>query len=222
MRRSTSLLVAAIALAVTTLAIRSYLRLKEKYPNPVRSIRKTLYEMNGYDCEVERDGLPGPTDRDEEYRILSMLLRERTRSSGRLDSMIVISEEIDTGRGMVGTPGHPKCRETEAWADLAWKDRNCRFHGKDFRLGVPFVLLGPGEEKAIFRDGEGWTGFYERFPDSQGIWSLSRVGFSRRGDIAIVRIGCQAHLLSGYGSTLVLVRTREGWEVRGWRIRWVS
>ncbi|MBI4706223.1 MAG: hypothetical protein HY744_34435 [Deltaproteobacteria bacterium] len=80
------------------------------------------------------------------------------------------------------------------------------------------------EAEAIFDDAcSGWHVFYERYPDSQGIMTLSRVGFDPAGKVALVYVSNQSHCVAGAGDVYHLARQADGsWTVvAGWRL-WIS
>lgn len=99
----------------------------------------------------------------------------------------------------------------------------------DLPKRLPVVLLSRGELEAIFSAGhgqkpDGWDTFYAKYPKSPGIITISRVGFSRRGDVAMVYIGSQSHWLAGGGRIRILRKQDGKWVVRSGSIgpRWVS
>ena len=83
-----------------------------------------------------------------------------------------------------------------------------------FNLEVPVVLLSQAELDDFFgKSGAGWEAFYQTYPQSQGVLTLSRVGFNARGDKALVYAGNMAYSLAGAGYALVL-----GWEDGQWQV----
>ncbi len=57
----------------------------------------------------------------------------------------------------------------------------------------------------------GWTLFYQRFPDSGGLITLSRVGMDSKGKVAIVYLGRHELPLSGEGHIRILKREGNKW-----------
>jgi len=81
---------------------------------------------------------------------------------------------------------------------------------------LPVILLKREELKAIFSVGpgqkqNGWDRFYAKYPKSPGIITISRVGFNRRGDMAMVYVGSQSHYLAGAGQIHVLRKQDGKW-----------
>ncbi len=82
------------------------------------------------------------------------------------------------------------------------------------RLAV--VLLNRQEMKTIFSAGhgqkpDGWDRFYAKYPKSPGIVTISRVGFNRRGNMAMVYVGSQSHWLAGGGHIRILRKQGDKW-----------
>lgn len=79
------------------------------------------------------------------------------------------------------------------------------------------VLLSRSELDSIFSIGhkqkpDGWDRFYAKYPKSPGIITISRVGFNRRGDMAMVYVGSQVHWLAGSGRIYVFRKQGGKWE----------
>jgi hypothetical protein len=70
----------------------------------------------------------------------------------------------------------------------------------------------------------GWDRFYERFPESSGLITISQVGIDSKGTTAIVYLGRQTHYRSGRGYVRVMKRQDKKWILSYERIgtEWVS
>jgi len=55
-----------------------------------------------------------------------------------------------------------------------------------FHLPVTYELVGKAVIDGLFKQGGWWTDYYKKYPSSQGILSLSRVGFSPDGKQAVL------------------------------------
>jgi hypothetical protein len=68
-------------------------------------------------------------------------------------------------------------------------------------LHIVFPIVFITEEQAgeLFKAGDeaGWEVFHTRFPDAQGIYALSRVGFNEEGNQALVYMGLQSQDFTG-------------------------
>jgi len=91
-----------------------------------------------------------------------------------------------------------------------------------FDLPVTVVLLSNEEFKEIFQNGSGWEDFYKKYPRSQGIMMLSRVGFNSKMDQALVYVGNQSHWLSGAGYYVLLTKAYGFWTVQSEMMVWIS
>ena len=58
---------------------------------------------------------------------------------------------------------------------------------------------------------DGWDKFYAKYPKSPGIITISRVGFNRGGDIAMLYVGSQSHWLAGSGQIRVFRKQNGKW-----------
>jgi hypothetical protein len=99
------------------------------------------------------------------------------------------------------------------------------------RLAIPQLLLSrapvvrvktstmnslPGEFSAR------WRAFYELYPRSAGLISLSTIGYSSNGDVAIVMIDRLCGRLCGHGYLIGLRREAGKWYVASIKPTWVS
>jgi len=93
-----------------------------------------------------------------------------------------------------------------------------------FSKGLNVVLVGRQrlEEAFSAKPGNRWEEFYRVFPESQGITSLSRVGFSRDRKQALVYIGTQSHSLAGNGNLVLLTWDGKNWQVSREVNMWVD
>lgn len=87
----------------------------------------------------------------------------------------------------------------------------------DLRKHLNVMLISREEKKALFskplgEKPDGWDRFYAKYPKSPGIITISRVGFNRAGDVAMVYIGSQSHWLAGRGQIYVLRKRGGAWE----------
>jgi hypothetical protein len=86
----------------------------------------------------------------------------------------------------------------------------------DLAKRLTIVLLSRQEMETIFsarhaQKPDGWDKFYLKYPKSPGIITISRVGFNRRGDMAMVYVGAQSHWLAGGGHIRILRKQDGKW-----------
>ena len=92
---------------------------------------------------------------------------------------------------------------------------------RQFSLPVDYVLVNEKEINDIFPK-KGWDSFYEKYPNSQGEMTLSRVGFNTAKSQALVYVGNQSHFLSGEGYIFLLVKENNIWKVKQKESTWES
>jgi hypothetical protein len=92
-----------------------------------------------------------------------------------------------------------------------------------FNLNIPVTLLNQKDFDSFFgQNGQGWKAYYLAYPKSQGVLTLSRVGFNARGDKALVYAGNMAFALAGAGYAIVLGQENGQWRVLNQVMLWIS
>ena len=93
-------------------------------------------------------------------------------------------------------------------------------------LTVNYELLDPRRQPSGVKTPDEsvkyWAQFFERYPDSPGIISLSRVGFSSGKDQAVVYVSNLCGDLCGKGYYVLLINSDKGWKVQKEMMLWVS
>ena len=93
-------------------------------------------------------------------------------------------------------------------------------------LSVPCKVLDDEVHDEIFANDkdlwDNWNHFYEKYPGSQGIMEISRVGFNTEGSEAFVYVGNVAHDLVGAGFHVLLVRKDGIWVIHSKEMTWIS
>ena len=93
----------------------------------------------------------------------------------------------------------------------------------DMVIGAGYVLLSQNNKTQLFNQNQdGWQLFYEKYPDTPGITSLSRVGFNYTLDQALVYAGTQSQWLAGAGYYLLLKKVNGTWIVDQQVMTWIS
>ena len=91
------------------------------------------------------------------------------------------------------------------------------------QLGSGYVLLSQADMTQIFsQNRDGWLFFYEQFPGTPGITTLSRVGLNDALDQALVYVGTLSHYLAGAGYYLLLKKVNGSWVVDQQVMSWIS
>ena len=144
------------------------------------------------------------------------------RAETALDSM---GDRV-TGERFAGDSGNflKHWRSTlpqEAVEDYRLKNREPRRLSDALSLKFKYVLAESYELEQV-RKAKKWDEFYEKYPDSNGFISLSRVGFDSAKSRAIVYLEHWCHELCGYSYYLVLSKDKEGLKVTKLDTGWVS
>jgi hypothetical protein len=111
----------------------------------------------------------------------------------------------------------------ETIQDLEKKNEEKGELERHLNLTVNYVLVGKQSRPETPEEyAKQWKEFYEKYPSSPGIISLSRVGFNSDKDQAIVYVANVCGGLCGKGYYLSLVKSGEGWKVQKEMLLWVS
>ena len=169
----------------------------------------------------------------EEYAVYSALIQSMyvdagTSFGGGRPELIVIQDQ--TQLGPVTTLSETLEGISHAWPDLPdetltdfeTKNKSPQALKPLFSLDVEYAFFSDKEMDEIFLNSSGWDTFYEKYPHSQGILTLSRVGLDRSLDTAVVCVGNQMHWVAGQGYYVLLEKVTGRWEVRGKQMTWIS
>ena len=92
-----------------------------------------------------------------------------------------------------------------------------------FALSAEYAFISKQELESIFsKNASGWDGFYAKYPGSQGILTLSRVGFNEAKDRAVLYAGNQSHWVAGEGNVVLMKKMAGRWTVQGEGMMWIS
>ena len=86
---------------------------------------------------------------------------------------------------------------------------------------IAVALFSEEEVRDIFHEGAGWEEFYVKYPFSQGIMVLSRVGFNSGMDQALVYLANEAEDSIGAGYYVLLTKEDGIWTIHSWINQWV-
>lgn len=82
-----------------------------------------------------------------------------------------------------------------------------------FHLNIQYQVVDEAWMESEFKIHHGWPAFYARFPNSQGILTISRVGFSKDGRQALVYIKNSCGGLCGGGNYMLMEKRDGRWEI---------
>ena len=169
----------------------------------------------------------------EEYAVYSALIQSMyidggTSMGGGRPQLLVIQDQTELGP--VQRMSETLTGMSNAWPDLA-DEILAYFEAKNeqpqalkplLSLEVDYVFFSDQEMEAIFVDSSGWDAFYEKYPRSQGILTLSRPGLNQGLDTAVVCVGNQSHWVAGAGYLVLLEKVAGRWAVRDKQMTWIS
>jgi hypothetical protein len=130
-----------------------------------------------------------------------LVVRQQTRSPEMLDEDKVKTVESSY---LVG----PDVKLDTELID-EFNSKNEKFHplSNSFTADRKVVLLSKDESTEIFNNG-GWDEFYKRYPQSGGIFMLSRVGFNANRDCAFLYIDSLSGPRTGAGYFVLLQKSK--------------
>lgn len=180
----------------------------------------------------------------EEYAVYSALIQsmfmDAPRSSpmtqdvfndaGRPPAVIVIEDTTAQRDAGFSSPDavrfmryyHPELAEV-IWSDFQAKNEKPSLLERRFTLSADYLLISRQELESIFsKNPSGWEDFYAKYPRSQGMLTLSRVGFNEAKDTAVFYAGNQWHAAAGEGGMVLMKKTAGRWTVQDRATMWVS
>jgi hypothetical protein len=93
--------------------------------------------------------------------------------------------------------------------------------GNEFIPKRAYLLLSQEELGQLFPN-ERWLNFYNKYPTADGIWTLSRVGFSPDSTQALVYYEHACGLVCGAGFWSLLAKQADSWVVQSTIMVWIS
>lgn len=112
--------------------------------------------------------------------------------------------------------------EAETLNDYKLNNRRAWELDRHLSLDVQYALLGEAEFSGIFKKGRGWRKFYRTYPNSQGLMTLSRVGFDAEMKQALVYVGNQSDYSAGEGYYVFLAKEGDVWSIQSLLVAWTT
>jgi hypothetical protein len=141
-----------------------------------------------------------------------------------VDSTEVFKRE-NTGAligSLVGVPGV----DSAAAHDLALRsyERHSLEGIARLRLRMPVLLLSRSHLASLPREDPDkyWSEFYQRFPGTNGLTSVSAIGYSGDGNLGVLMVDVGCGSLCGNGYIVVVRRERGEWHIAHIQNTWVS
>ena len=165
----------------------------------------------------------------QEYEIYAALIDATYVHTNANIRLIVLLEHTDMAPAYHGratldyVKKHAPAVLPETLDDFESKNQESYPLEHAFDLTVEYVLIGDVEKSAAFGGRtQGWIDFYAKYPRSQGITWLSRVGFNSDRNQALVYMANRRHTLMGSGEYLLLAKDQVQWLPRGLVRAWIS
>lgn len=203
--------------AGNTLALRAYSILKES-----RLVLESLLD-----------------ERKEEYAVYSAVIKEYTEgfgfSSGKYAAGAIQNYVIydytsvdrpggagDLKRTLEWVHEHIPEVEQETFDDFEVKNTHSYPLGNFFDLPARVILISSKEITEIFSKGGGYFELYAKYPFSQGVMGLSRVGFDAEMNQALVYVTNMQGYDCGWGLYMLLTKENGDWVVQDEICVWIS
>jgi hypothetical protein len=191
-------------------------------------MRKTLVLLALLLCSCSV-GTPGPTVTPppsieaDEYAVYADMIRLNPINYD-LGSVIAVREQtVLAGREFESALEHAPSLPT-GLID-SYRSRNAETYtlGRHLDLEQEYVFVSDEEFHEIFSSGGlQRQKLVEKYPDSEAVIFFSRVGFSPKGDLAIVEMGNRCGDLCGAGGLYLLEKKEGAWQVKDQLMAWMS
>lgn len=171
----------------------------------------------------------------EEYSIYSAVIKklyiENVPKDKRFDSLVILARTSLQNRVVQDlnkvTQALQKAGESlanETLEDLKLNNKGSKELGPLLSIEIPYTIVSNEELKNSFggsNPAEVWNIFYQKYPNSSGLISFSRVGFNLGMDQALVYLERNCGPDCAYGRIIFLTRNKDRWVVRETVMMWV-
>jgi hypothetical protein len=168
----------------------------------------------------------------DEYAVYSAVIYQRAAAGG-LDAIspVVIQDQTATdyylnaylSEAIEELKQSPPLLEQETVESFRNGNRQAHPLKNLFELPFRTILISPGAVEVYFGNvGLRWQAFYRRYPGAQGLVTLSKAGFNRSMNQALVYRAFTCGDTCGYGSLVFLVKEGGVWKIKGTAGQWIS
>ncbi|HCC78197.1 MAG: hypothetical protein A2X25_04660 [Chloroflexi bacterium GWB2_49_20] len=168
---------------------------------------------------------PTPDAVREEERVYAALIEAQYPA----DMLIIMDQTQTNVLDLASTETYQKVEEAlqnlsaETLTDFKARNDSSYPLRASMALGVRYLLFSQKDKQELFQVNQsGWDVFYNRYPGAPGIMTLSRVGFNKQMDQALVYLGIQSHWLAGSGNFFLLNKVNGSWVIDEQVMTWVS
>jgi hypothetical protein len=119
----------------------------------------------------------------------------------------------------------PSSLSRETFEDYLACAKEAKSLTRSFNLKTNYVLVDYGEIERLINltnPAKAFDDFYLKYPESGGFITLSRVGFNRNHDQALVSTGWLCGALCGMGAYVLLTKKSGAWSVEKTAEGWVA
>ena len=167
-------------------------------------------DLEVYAAVLDSMFAPGPVSRYSRIAVVeSTEVFKRENSKALIESLIKLPQVDSTAARDLATRSY----EAHSLKSIAV-----------LHLRMPVILLGHSSLDSLPRPDpdEYWTEFYRRFPNTNGLISLSAIGYSASGTIGVLMVDVGCGSLCGNGYIVVVKRDRDKWHIAHIENTWVS
>jgi hypothetical protein len=158
------------------------------------------------------------------HRVSKIVIVNKTQSDRNDDHAVDLETDKPLSWKTISAYLHKEFPKLQAASLNSFREANthpARFRDS-FNLSFTYELVDKTEVDSIFKKGGWWTDYYKKYPNSQGILSLSRVGFSPDGRQAVFYASNGCGGKCGTGTYVVMERVDSGWKVAKEILIWIS
>lgn len=166
----------------------------------------------------------------EEYEIYSVVI-SRLQEWHQINLLVIANPTCCTGsdRSMDNIQFRPSERplslSRETFEDYLARNKEAKSLTRSFNLKTNYVQVDYSEIKRLINltnPAKAFEDFYLKYPESRGFITLSRIGFSRNHDQALVSAGWLCGALCGMGEYVLLTKKSGAWSVEKTAENWVA
>ncbi len=196
------------------------------------SVEPVEFSSGKMECSLQAIGKEEIVEDNDEYSVYSKVINNYF-SGDKLK--LVVVDEVTSGLSLFpsasGTSSLDGIFGTSRLAlecvdDFNVKNTMVSKLGKSLLLEKKYEIVAGEVEQidADMRSGKnGWEAYFKRYPKSQGLISLSRVGFCKNKTMAVVYIANRFSADGGWGKLVLLRTTRSRkWQIVKEVVLWIS
>jgi hypothetical protein len=174
-----------------------------------------------------------PYNDPEAYVLYKRLFHNLTGPNGKPINLIIAAETTDHPDADIEKCVKPEKGDEAVFAAMikSYKQANKTpvLLQEKLDLLTKYQLVSHSTIDALFsrnigrNTGDGWENFYKKYPNSQGYWEVSAVGFSPNRSFAILYFALHGGWRADIGSYIVTTKVDGKWTGKAWSFcEWFS